>query len=41
MGTIRNIKLEGCDISPAKVEGLQETFGYPLFVIAKSRWVLL
>lgn len=39
MGTIRNVNLEGCDISPAKVEGLQETFNSPLFTIAKSRFV--
>ncbi|VDH90286.1 Hypothetical predicted protein [Mytilus galloprovincialis] len=39
MGAIRPVKLEGLDIYPATVEGLQETFGSPNFILAKARWM--
>jgi hypothetical protein len=37
MGAIRPVKLEGWDIYPATVEGLQETFGHINFKLSKSR----
>lgn len=39
MGAIRPVKLEGWDIYPATVEGLQETFGHINFKLSKSRWM--
>ncbi|XP_063445797.1 uncharacterized protein LOC134725699 isoform X2 [Mytilus trossulus] len=39
MGAIRPVKLEGLDIYPATVEGLQETFGSTHFILAKARWM--
>lgn len=39
MGTLRPVKLEGRDVYPATVEGLQDVFDSNNFVLTKSRWV--
>lgn len=39
MGAIRPVKLEGWEIYPATVEGLQGTFGHINFKLSKSRWM--